>query len=136
MAIVALAGPLSNLLAAFVSLFLFNLVNSLLGLAVTAGSEILLFILAFLKYMFRFLAQINISLAVFNLIPIPPLDGSRLLTALLPDRIYYKIMAYEQYIMLALILLMVTGVLTVPLSYLSNLILTGFNAVASLPFGG
>ena len=86
--------------------------------------------------MFRFLAQINISLAVFNLIPIPPLDGSRLLTALLPDRIYYKIMAYEQYIMLALILLMVTGVLTVPLSYLSNLILTGFNAVASLPFGG
>ena len=45
-------------------------------------------------------------------------------------------MAYEQYIMLALILLMVTGVLTVPLSYLSNLILTGFNAVASLPFGG
>lgn len=136
MAIVALAGPLSNLLAAFVSLFLFNLVNALLGLAVTAGSEILLFILAFLKYMFRFLAQINISLAVFNLIPIPPLDGSRLLTALLPDRIYYKIMAYEQYIMLALILLMITGVLTVPLSYLSNLILTGFNAVASLPFGG
>ena len=136
MAVVALAGPVANLIAAFVSLLLCNFIIFLARSGVGTGSQAALVILMFLRYLFLFTAQINVSLAVFNLVPIPPLDGSRLLTALLPDRIYYKIMAYEQYIMLGLILLLVTGVLTTPLSYIGNFVLSGLNAVASLPFGG
>lgn len=136
MAVVALAGPVANLIAAFVSLLLCNFIIFLARSGVGTGSQAALVILMFLRHLFLFTAQINVSLAVFNLVPIPPLDGSRLLTALLPDRIYYKIMAYEQYIMFGLILLLVTGVLTTPLSYIGNFVLSGLNAVASLPFGG
>ena len=73
---------------------------------------------------------------VSNLIPIPPLDGSRLLTALLPDRIYYKIMAYERYISFILIAIVVFGVLDYPLSYLTTSIYNALNAFTALPFGG
>ena len=134
MALTALAGPVSNILAAFVSIFLLYLTTFIQYSLAAASSVAALFTV--LRQVFYFLARINISLAVFNLIPIPPLDGSRLLTALLPDRIYYKLMAYERYISFLLIAVVVFGLLDYPLSYLSTVIFKGLSAVAALPFGG
>ena len=66
----------------------------------------------------------NLSLAVFNLIPIPPLDGSRLAFVFLPDRLYFQLMKYEQMIQMILMLALFSGVLDRPLnsviSFLSN----------------
>lgn len=123
MAIVAFAGPLSNLILALVSLLLCNLV--------LLGSAEVLWYIAMILFI---IAEINVSLAVFNLIPIPPLDGSRLLAAFLPDRIYYTIMQYERYIFIALIALLYVGVLDVPLSFLSNKVFNGLIEIAELPF--
>ncbi|MGN0550168.1 MAG: site-2 protease family protein [Acutalibacteraceae bacterium] len=123
MALVAFAGPLSNLIIAFLSVFLRYVV---LNIAAKNGGEMTTAVIA-LNIFFQYSAIININLAVFNLIPIPPLDGSRILFAILPTKYYFGIMKYERYIMIAMFLLLLTGVLTYPLSYLSNLIYNGFN---------
>ena len=62
-----------------------------------------------LNYILELIVVINLSLAVFNLIPIPPLDGSKILYAVLPDRIYWNIMRYERYLYFALIILLFVG---------------------------
>ena len=127
MAIVAFAGPLSNLIVALISLFCLNIVNLFL---VNTGIKLLYYV----GYFFLFLSQINITLAVFNLIPIPPLDGSRLLSAFLPDKQYYNLMRYERYIFLGLLLLIYSGVLDMPLHYLTNAVTKGLSFIADLPF--
>ena len=111
MAITALAGPCSNFLLAFVSLVVMSLLYNFAPHTVTVG------------YVFDFLiwcAVINIGLGVFNLFPIPPLDGSKILGMFLPDRLYYTLMRYEKYGMLLLAALLFTGILNTPLSFLRN----------------
>lgn len=123
MALIALAGPLSNLIIGFLSV----MVRYIIIIAASKrGGEMTTAIFA-LNIFFQYSAIININLAVFNLIPIPPLDGSRILFAILPSKFYFGIMKYERYIMAAMFLLLLTGVLTTPLSYLSNLIYNAFN---------
>ncbi|MBR5620010.1 MAG: site-2 protease family protein [Clostridia bacterium] len=124
MAAVAFAGPLSNLVMAIVFLIL-RWVFSVYG-----NSDFTLI----LAYFFYYAAYINVSLAVFNLLPIPPLDGSRIATALIPNETYYKIMQYERYIMIGLFVLLLTGVLTRPLALLSGLVMDGLEKLTSLPF--
>ena len=75
------------------------------------------------------------GLAVFNLFPIPPLDGSKVVFSLLPDELYLKLMRYERFGMLLLTVLLLTGVLDTPLVFLRNGLLDGLQAVGSWPAG-
>lgn len=129
MAVTALAGPVSNLLAGFAAALLYNvaaIVATNVSLSTGAWELISIFFIYFIS--------INISLAVFNLIPIPPLDGSKILFAFLPDRIVYKAYQNEQVLSIVLIVLIFTGVLTGPLSYLQNILTNWVFRLASLPF--
>ena len=74
----------------------------------------------YLAYFLQYLVLMNVSLAVFNLIPVPPLDGSRILLVVLPRRIYFGLMKYERYIMIALLAAVWMGLLDTPLYYLNN----------------
>jgi Zn-dependent protease len=80
-------------------------------------------------------AQLNIFFAVFNLIPIPPLDGSRIVNYFLPPKLSYYYSYIERYGFIVLMLLMYTGILRTPLVYLSIWISTGINLVLSPIFG-
>lgn len=124
MAFVAVAGLLSNIVAAFVCMVLANLV------LVTTRTLAFYYVFSF----FYFIAQINVRLAVFNLIPVPPLDGSRILAQFLPNRIYYKLMQYERYIYFILIILVFSGSLSGPISSASDALMRGISDLASLPF--
>lgn len=125
MAMVAFAGPVSNLLMAVVFLFMRHVC-----IVFGAGSTFL----GLLAVFFYYAAYINVSLAVFNLLPIPPLDGSRIATALIPNKYYYKIMQYERYIMIGLFVLLFTGILTKPLGYLSEAVFSGIFKWTAMPF--
>lgn len=123
MAVTALAGPVSNFLLAFVMLFLASLLSHR---AAAAGAGMI--------WLFSFLlttAMLSVGLGLFNLIPIPPLDGSKVLFVLLPERAYYTLMRYERYgmlLLLALIWLDWGG------SYLTGAISTVYQWMAGLFF--
>ncbi|HBL41026.1 MAG TPA: site-2 protease family protein [Ruminococcaceae bacterium] len=125
MALVALAGPVSNLLMAIVSLLFMNVIKYLIPLTT---------ITAVLYYFFYYCASVNVALALFNFVPIPPLDGSRILNVALPDKVYYSLMKYERYIMLGIFILILTGALNTPLAWLQNVVIGGLDAIVSLPF--
>ncbi len=102
MAITALAGPISNFLITAVTLFLFGF---LMPFTYGAGSAV-----SFGMNLLYLMAYLSLGLALFNLLPIPPLDGSKVLFSLIPDHAYYSLMRYERYGMILLIILAYTGV--------------------------
>lgn len=122
MALTALAGPVSNLLLALLLM---------LGASVTASFAP---VNAVTVWLFSFLtgtAVLSIGLGLFNLVPIPPLDGSKVLFSLLPERAYYTLMRYERYGMVALLLIVW---LDIGGNYLSNAIYNVYLWMANLFF--
>ena len=124
MAITALAGPLTNFLIAFFAVPVCLLLNRLLiHLSINEQVGHLAFQLVLQTFnFFIILHAVNLGLGIFNLIPLPPLDGSRILLVFLPPKYYFGLMRYERYISLALILILFFGSRFGILSRVSNAI--------------
>lgn len=104
MAISAAAGPITNLILGLVATIL--MYTYAWNLAPLINANIVLYVIYQMLFYFAYL---NFALAIFNMIPLPPFDGSRVLFAFLPDRHYFGIMRYERYIMIAVLVLMSTN---------------------------
>ena len=113
MAITALAGPVSNV-------FLSALAAAGYTVSMFYAIEFGLTALEMAAEFFYIVFFLSAGLAVFNLLPVPPLDGSKVLFALLPEKAYWKLLRYERYGMLVLMALLLTGVLDIPLTILRD----------------
>lgn len=144
MALSSLAGPASNILLGFIFMLLWRI-----SFAITYAYPILVpgvGIMNIVNYFFVLAMQINIVFAVFNLIPVPPLDGSRILFTFLPPKQYFSIMRYEKQIMLGFLLFIIVdrylisnvigiSILGTVLGYASNFIINAFSQIIDfIPF--
>ena len=115
--LVAVAGPMANLLVAFISLLAMAVLFKL-GMF-SEGVRLVL----------SMMVLFNINFAIFNMLPLPPLDGSKILMVLLPGRLAYKLISLERYSFIILIFLMMTPFLTMILIPLQRLVLSVFNLI-------
>lgn len=127
MAITALAGPVSNVFLSAVALMLYAVCEFYYRLN---GTELMYWLSLFCVYT----ATLSAGLAVFNLLPVPPLDGSKVLFSVLPDKWYMKLMRYERYGSVVLMALLLLGVLDGPLSAMRTGLLDALSAVCLWPF--
>ncbi len=130
MAVTSLAGVSMNFLLAFIFGFLFQLLstgNTLNFISSVFGAGFIKTVLMPLLIFFQYAVSINVILALFNLLPIPPLDGWKFITSFLPYHIEQKLEAVEQYGMIILIVLLMIGVLNYvlipPYVYLTRILL-------------
>ena len=126
MALTAAAGPVSNVLLAYLA----ELLYGLCAYWYYTNGQAAAYVLALFLYDVEI---ISAGLAVFNLIPIPPLDGSKVLLSVLSDRAYDWLMRYERYGMLLLMVLLFTNVLDVPLEFLRGGLLDALQAIGDWP---
>ena len=135
MGLTALAGPLSNLIAAFVGMIVYrvylasnyyqtNMVDASLGEGVGNGYELI-------RMMLYTFVTINIGLAVFNLVPIPPLDGSKILSSFTSVKVDRWFARNQQVIQIVFLVVLVTGILSYPLFYVEDGIFRGFYAITN-----
>lgn len=125
MALTALAGPVSNFV---LSCFALGICSGIyhLGPDGTASAYIMLF--------FSYMAVLSIGLGLFNLIPIPPLDGSKVLFSLLPDKVYLTILKYERFLIVAVVLLAWSGFFGGPLSAAMEAVTRVLCTLTGFPF--
>ncbi len=133
MAITAAAGPISNLILAFVGALCYNVTRAIAVRTVSNETGVLIAeVILLFFFMFEYM---NLYLAVFNMIPIPPFDGSRIFYFVLPDKAYFGIMKYERIIMAAVMVLLYTGILSIPISFIADKISYLFHFIIGLvPF--
>ena len=152
MALTGAAGPLSNLSLALIHLLLLRIIMFFVtpahlaesyavfegifgGEATIVKASLGYTAVAILVYVLYLGVMMNVSLAIFNLIPIPPFDGSRIFYAILPQKFYFGVMKYERIIMIVMLLLFALGFLSGPLSWLLIKITDGFFFITGMPVG-
>ena len=131
MAITALAGPLSNILLALLFgalIKLFSFIN-----AAAIQTELMANVWLFTGLMLSRGVYINVLFAVFNMIPVPPFDGSRLFFAFLPTKAYFWVQRYERYIYIGFLVLLILGAFDYPISWLTDAICNGIVNLYFLP---
>lgn len=128
MALVAAAGPLANFILAFIGILVGYIIILLCLLANVPGTVIRSLESIVFVFAFR-----NLCFMVFNLIPLPPLDGFKVAGLFIPNRIYYNILRYEQYVILVIMLLSLSGafnsIIGTGVNFFMNML---FNAVWSI----
>jgi Zn-dependent protease len=107
MAVTALAGPVSNMLLAIIMLFLLGMLMDLL-IHTIVGYYVLV--------MIKKVTELSVWLGIFNILPIPPMDGAKVFFAIASDRTYFRLMRYERYGLILILLLSVSGRLWAPMS--------------------
>lgn len=131
MAITALAGPLANLIMAIISLVIYTVCLIVYAKYNAAGT-----VIEFITMITQNFAVTNLCFMVFNLIPIPPLDGSKVLGIFLPNNVYYKMLQYEKYSMLLIMVLSLSGafgfIINNGVNFFFNAILRGIGMIAGL----
>ena len=130
MALSAAAGPISNLLLAFAFAVILRFVWTFGPSFISSGSD---FTYQIYYWLFQFLylgIRLNVTLAVFNLSPVPPFDGSRIFLVLLPTETYFKVMRYEKYLYILLMVALFLGFLDTPISFVTNLFMSIIEAAA------
>ena len=128
MILTALAGPFSNFLLAFIAMVIYTLLGGLRFSSASFG-----FTLASVFYeLAYYMIMINLGLGLFNLIPIPPLDGSKVLTAILPERTYFKLMDYERYGFIILIILINTPIFNSLLNMCQSAVIDFYSNIIGL----
>lgn len=128
----SLAGPVSNIFLAAIFALLMKLFYFLLDFAVIPNETVWYMAALFNNFLYYGIL-LNLSLAIFNLLPIPPLDGSRLVTTLLPYNVSVRIMRYEQIIQIVLMLALFVGILDPVLDFLIGGLMKLFGFVFGLP---
>ena len=122
---VSLAGPMANFVLALVCAFLYTAFRELVPYnKITEFFSLILF----------FGVQLNVGLMVFNLIPIPPLDGSKILMEFLPHQYKFKLYSLERYFSLILLALIAFDILTPILSLMRNWVLLIIELIVGLVF--
>ena len=141
MVLTSIAGPLANFILAFISIFVMMAVATFTDGFIVEGGEIMYYSDVADKYsllvirILSTLTMMNLGLGLFNLIPIPPLDGSKILSAVLPTRIYFKMMEYERFGFIALIILINLPIFNLILNTLMNGVWSGFVGLSNLILG-
>lgn len=148
MAICGAAGPLSNLALAIVSLVVLRV--ALIPITNAYGTEMERYMASYLAgtdftgtaaftavslvvYILYLSVILNISLAIFNLIPVPPFDGSRIFYAFLPTKWYFAVMKYERIIMMVVLVAFMFGFLDGPINWVFNMVSGGLFVAVNMP---
>lgn len=119
--LIALAGPMSNILLGFISIFIGGIVAKFIEVGIISiTTEKMFRIFIYVGLFFFILVSVNINLAIFNMIPVPPFDGSRLISGFIPEETFNSFARYEPFIGLAFFALVVL----VPNDFLSSFIRT------------
>lgn len=132
MVVSALGGPVANFILAFAAQIG---VIALESVVFTSPAQMSYRLASVCHLICSYLVMFNLGLGIFNLIPIPPLDGSKVLNAILPENLYFKIMEYERYGFIALILLINMPVFNSLLYGIEDGILSFYNMIIGLFIG-
>lgn len=120
MALTSAAGPASNVLMALIFMLIYKIV------LIAAPATMVTY---YVGLSLTEIITINLALGVFNLLPIPPFDGSRIFLAFLPSKYYFGIMKYEEIIKIVILVLLFSGYLQIPFGILANWIYNGLDFI-------